>query len=302
MAERTLLHRNIENIDSTGARDFVEGREVYRIALSFKSVAQERFSIRLAKNGLRAFSPHKLIEKAVRNHKDKIAVAWSGGRCSTAMLHMALRVNPEIKVMFVNTGVEFPEIIRFVEKMSREWNLNLTVVKPEKTFWDIVKENGFPGIRTPGDSTTKRKSRDVPLCCKWLKEKPVKKFSLETGTEAFITGMRAAESRVRALVIRQKGAQFYFVKSQGVWKYHPLAFWRTKQVSDYIVENNIPLSPIYKKIDRSGCWPCTAFIGWRENLMSANPKLYEALNKMMTNEKMLDHFYRSKMAPCADRG
>lgn len=77
-----------------------------------------------------------------------------------------------------------------MEKLRREWNLNLTVVRPERTFWNIVRECGFPNTRTPGDSITKRKSRDVPPCCKWLKEKPVKKFSQETGTEAFITGVR----------------------------------------------------------------------------------------------------------------
>lgn len=84
--------------------DFVDGSEVYRTALSFKSEAQERFAIRLAKNGSRSFSPQDVIKMAVQNHRDKVAVAWSGGRCSTVVLHMALRVNPDIKVMFVDTG------------------------------------------------------------------------------------------------------------------------------------------------------------------------------------------------------
>jgi len=110
--------------------------------------------------------------------------------------------------------------------------------------------------------------------------------------------MRAAESWVRALVIREKGSQFYFVKSEGVWKYHPLSLWSTRSVSDYLVENNIPINPIYEKIDRNGCWPCTAFVGWQENLMRVNPKLYEFLNQMLSNKEKLEHFYRSRMSPC----
>jgi phosphoadenosine phosphosulfate reductase len=271
---------------------------VYRTALSFKTEAQEQFLIKLAKHGAIATHPLQIIRKAIKNHGERLAVAWSGGRCSTVMLHMALRIHPNIKVIFVNTGVEFPETVKYVEKISKEWNLNITVVKPERTFWNIVEEYGFPKPRTPGDAKKKKRSGDIPPCCRWLKKKPVKKYGEENGVEAFITGMRAGESRVRALVLRQKGAQFYFVKSEGVWKYHPLAFWSTREVSDYIVENEISINPIYEKIDRTGCWPCTAFMGWKENLIKANPRLYESLNRMLSDKKMLEHFYRSRMTPC----
>jgi len=274
---------------------FVDGAKVYRTALSFKTEAEEQFFIRLARYGVVAHNPMWVIRKAIKEHGENVAVAWSGGRCSTVTLHLALRVDPNIKVMFVDTGVEFPETIRYVEKISKEWGLNITIVKPERIFWDIVREHGFPSPRKPGDAKKRRRSGDIPPCCRWLKERPVKKFSKENGVEAFITGMRTGESRVRALVVRQKGAQFYFVKSQGVWKYHPLAFWSTKQVSDYIVENNIPMNPIYMKIDRCGCWPCTAFVGWRENLMRANPKLYEFLDQMLSNDQR--YFYRTRIVP-----
>jgi len=271
---------------------------MYRTSLSFKTEAQEQFLIRLARNG--AIAPHavQIIRKAIKNHGESLAVAWSGGRCSTVMLHMVLKVNPKIKVMFVNTGVEFPETVRFVEKTSKDWDLNLTIVKPERTFWDIVKEHGFPNPRKPGDAKKRKRSGDIPPCCWWLKKKPFKKFAEESGVEAIITGMRAGESWVRALVLREKGAQFYFVKSESIWKYHPLAFWSTRKVSDYVVENNITLNPLYEKIDRNGCWPCTAFVGWRENLMKVNPKLYDFMNQMLSNNEMLEHFYRSRMAPC----
>jgi phosphoadenosine phosphosulfate reductase len=277
---------------------FADSSKVYRTSLSFKTEAQEQFLIRFAINRTFISHPSEIIKKAIKNHGKKVAVAWSGGRCSTVTLHMALAIDPNIKVVFVNTGVEFPETIKYVERISKKWNLNIEVLKPEKTFWEIVKEHGFPSPRKPGDGEKRKKSGDIPPCCKWLKERPIKKFSVESGVEAFITGMRAGESRVRALILRQKGSQFYFVKSQSVWKYHPLAFWSTRQVSDYIVKNHIPINPIYDKMDRCGCWPCTAFVGWRENLQKVNPKLYEFLNKKITEERALKHFYSSRIMSC----
>lgn len=281
---------------------FADGAKIYRTALDFKTEGHEQFFIRLAKNGAVGHNPLNVIRTAIKTHKEKVTAAWSGGRCSTVMLYMALKINPDIKVMFINTGVEFPETINYVERIIKDWNLNIQVIKPERTFWDIVKEYGFPSPRKSGISNNKRKSGDIPPCCTWLKEKPIKKYCKLSGVEAFITGMRAGESKVRALVLRQKGEQFYYVKSQDVWKYHPLAFWSTRQVSDYIVKYDIPINLIYEKIDRCGCWPCTAFIGWRENLMKANPKLYEYLNKRLSAEGMLNHFYASRIGYCTQNG
>jgi phosphoadenosine phosphosulfate reductase len=281
----------------SGNAEFADQSKIYRTHLDFKTEAQEKCLIRLAKNGTAARSPTQLVKRAIRRHGDKLALAWSGGRCSTVMLHIARLVNPEIRVMFVNTGVEFPATVRYVQRMKTEWNLNLTVVRPEKTFWEIVDEHGFPNRRRSGDAFRKKKSSDIPHCCKWLKERPVAKFRIDQEIEAFITGMRASESRIRSLVLRQKGSQYYFVKSQHVWKYHPLAFWTTKQVSDYIVRNDIPINPIYEKIDRSGCWPCTAFVGWEENLTKVSPRLYEYMVKTLTERKELEHFYATRIAP-----
>jgi phosphoadenosine phosphosulfate reductase len=282
--------------------EFADPSKIYRTTLDFKTEAQERCLIRLAKNGTVARSPTQLVKRAIRSHGDKLAVAWSGGRCSTVMLHIARLVDPQIKVMFVNTGVEFPATVRYVQRMKAEWDLNLTIVRPEKTFWDIVDEHGFPNRRRSGNAIKKRRSGDIPPCCKWLKEKPVAKFRKVQGIEAFITGMRASESRIRSLVLRQKGSQFYFVNSQHVWKYHPLAFWSTKQVSDYIVRNGVPINPIYEKIDRSGCWPCTAFVGWEENLAKVSPKLHEYMVRTLSERKELEHFYATRIAqPCTAR-
>jgi len=58
-----------------------------------------------------------------------------------------LQVDPDIEVVFSNTHVEHKETYEFRDKLVKEWNLNYTELKPYKTFWECVKEYGYPDLR-----------------------------------------------------------------------------------------------------------------------------------------------------------
>lgn len=201
-------------------------------------------------------------------------VSWSGGRCSTVVLHMALQVKPDIKVLFNDTGVEFPETYEFIKRITKEWNVNLTVLKPSTTFWKIVEEYGFPMLR--GKYKADSKSKDGrPMCCTVLKEEPLRKARIK----CTITGIRVSEARMRMFVVAQKG-QYYKAKTLKRWQFHPIAFWTTEDLLRYIEENEIPVNKIYGMgHTRCGCWPCTGYITWQKSLAQSHPKLYRFLAK-----------------------
>lgn len=270
--------------------------------MKIKTEAQEFAQIRLAMRGAKKqtgiYGAQDLIRLALERH-DKIAVSWSGGRCSTVVLYMALQEDPKIRVFHTDHGVHYPETINYVRELTRKWNLNLAIYRPEKTFWQVVEEHGFPKARKPMDPKKGQAAVRKPACCRWLKDKPNAKFRKDEGIEAFLTGMRAAEARIRALSMWQKG-QFYFHKKLGAWKYNPIAFWRTRELADYVRVNEIPLNPLYKTRDRTGCWPCTAFMGWREQLMRTNLKFYNYLTRKIGEKGeqwALDHFYTTRIDP-----
>jgi len=56
-------------------------------------------------------------------------VAFSGGKDSTALLHMIKSVRPDILVGYGNTGVEFPECIKFSRQLAEDWRLNFHETK-----------------------------------------------------------------------------------------------------------------------------------------------------------------------------
>ena len=122
------------------------------------------------------FEAEDLIKQAINRHGDNIAVACSFGKDGIIVLHMVLKFNPNIKVLFNNTGVEFPETIEYKNKLVKEWNLNLIESKPIKSFWECVKNYGIPQIRGKGKNRT-------PKCCIYCKEKPSINLCKKYGTQ-----------------------------------------------------------------------------------------------------------------------
>lgn len=219
-----------------------------------------------------SMTPEEIIAEAL---KHKVYVAWSGGRCSTVALHFALQQDPDIPVVFNNTGVEYKETPKYVREIAEEWDLNFFELKPEANYWDLVKKYGFPQLR----GSSKKKRPRKPACCTYLKEAPANKFMKEHDMDGLITGLRVEENRPRALAIFQKGP-YYFAKRDGLWKFHPIALWPLEKLMKYAQDQDIRLNPLYEQgLPRVGCMPCTGFSTWREQLKMMNPHFYKWLNR-----------------------
>ena len=85
---------------------------------------------------------------------DKVAVACSFGKDSMVVLHLALRVDPKIKVFTVMTPFKFKETFEFKDRIVKEWKLN-------------IKE--YMSSATPDPELPKK---DPDLCCKIFKVEP----------------------------------------------------------------------------------------------------------------------------------
>ena len=73
--------------------------------------------------------------------EDGVYVAFSGGKDSTVLLHLVRQIYPNVKAVFSNTGLEYPEIRQFA--MSHD---NVDVVYPEIKFTDVLTQYGYPLI------------------------------------------------------------------------------------------------------------------------------------------------------------
>ena len=72
---------------------------------------------------------------------DGVYVSFSGGKDSTVLLDIARRLYPDIKAVFIDTGLEYPEIRQFVKQFD-----NVDWLKPRITFRQVIERYGYPFI------------------------------------------------------------------------------------------------------------------------------------------------------------
>jgi len=73
--------------------------------------------------------------------EDGVYVSFSGGKDSTVLSHLVDRTFPnnEIPRVFVNTGLEYPEIVQFVKQEPRA-----VILKPDMNFRQVIAKYGYP--------------------------------------------------------------------------------------------------------------------------------------------------------------
>lgn len=72
---------------------------------------------------------------------DHVAISFSGGKDSTVLLHIAREMYPDMKAVFVDTGLEYPEIREFVKTFD-----NVDWIKPKMNFRQVIEKYGYPFI------------------------------------------------------------------------------------------------------------------------------------------------------------
>ena len=81
---------------------------------------------------------------------DDVYVSFSGGKDSTVLKHIVDGMYDNIPSVFVNTGLEYPEIQTFVREIKAGkypcFNPDVEIVRPEMRFDEVVKEYGYPVV------------------------------------------------------------------------------------------------------------------------------------------------------------
>lgn len=75
------------------------------------------------------------------HYKGNVCVAFSGGKDSTVLLHLVRSMFPDVKAVFSNTGLEYPEIRQFATSFP-----NVDVVSPKMRFDQVISTYGYPII------------------------------------------------------------------------------------------------------------------------------------------------------------
>lgn len=212
---------------------------------------------------------------------DDVYVAFSGGKDSTVLKHIVDSMYDSIPAVFVNTGLEYPEIQKFVREVKAGkydcFNADVEILRPDMRFDEVVRKYGYPVVskrvagyvdtarRIPdsmrakwirGEEKTKFVTAgkwafliDAPFpvsakCCEVMKHKPVNQYARATGRKAMI-GTMASESPNREQSWLQNGCNAFSAK---VPTSQPLSFWTEQDILHYIKQYNVPYCPVYGEI------------------------------------------------------
>ena len=199
-----------------------------------------------------------LIEKNIQNNSievvlDKLTDLFPDEICFSTSFSMEDQVitdlvkkNP-IKIFTLDTG-------RLFEDTYNTWNLTRSKYKVNVKAYYPNQEELEPFIQEKGPDSFYTSVDNRKKCCEIRKVHPLKR-ALQ-GNKVWVTGLRAEHSPDRNDL-----QQLEWDESNQIIKYHPLLFWTTDQVRNYIKEKQIPYNILHDKGFVSiGCSPCTRAI------------------------------------------
>lgn len=209
-----------------------------------------------------------------------VYVSFSGGKDSTVLKHIVDSMYDDVPAVFVNTGLEYPEIQKFA--MSQK---NVVTVRPEMRFDEVITRYGYPVIskevaravrwarsdrekskefymkRFNGELLDSKGNKSMfniekwkflldsdfridSSCCDVMKKKPLKKYQKQTKRKPII-GTLANESRLRTHKWMMFGCNA-FECSDPTSK--PLSFWTEQDILHYIKKFDVSYCPVYGDI------------------------------------------------------
>lgn len=179
----------------------------------------------------------KLIQLSAPEDGSPIEVAYSGGKDSDVILQLVKESGVNYRAIYKNTTIDSKGTMKHVREMGAE------VVNPEKGFFQIIKESGYP-------------DRFRRMCCSRLKEYKI--------LDKCVMGVRKEESTKRAKIYKEPTAcRYYGSKKNHVEAIYPILDWTLQDVSDFLKDRNIRCADVYYDKDgnfhperRLGCMGC----------------------------------------------
>ena len=188
------------------------------------------------------------VESAIRILGDARAsggrweLALSGGKDSTAAALLLHQAGWPVAAMSVRDDGDFPGETEYVAALSRYCNLNLKILRAERSIWEMVGTGH--GVLT-GDLHS-RKSRVAVESFYSLCDAEKQNY------DGLIWGIRAGESRARRAHRRAHGV--FYERSDGKRVAQPIADWTTLDVFAYIHSQGWPVQPLYLCVDPGQDW------------------------------------------------
>jgi len=237
---------------------------------------QKRLSAAAAFRALRKLRSRPLAEKIDRARQiiadtletGPAAVAFSGGKDSVTLAHLARQLAPTIPLVWINTGLAEAQLVEFVRGFA---GADLVELKPETHPEQWWKETGRLPIGPKVSAAYYRKDNPElqihpTACCERHKAKPMAAYLKTSATAALLNGARGDESNRHRFKLATGEV---FRAAAGHILAYPLLTWTHTDSLAYVRQNvpNYPL--VYGQHEELGCRACAADLTRYPNQLAA---------------------------------
>lgn len=190
-------------------------------------------------------NPRAILKSALAAFEN-IAISFSGAE-DVALLDMASKLRPGIRVFTLDTGRLHPETYRFIEKVREHYSIQLDILSPDyRELESLVRAKGLFSFYQDGHQE----------CCGIRKVSPLRRYLAQM--DAWITGQRRDQSPSREDVAEMEMDGAFATPEHPLVKFNPLTNWSSAQVWDYIEAYDVPYNELHRQGFVSiGCEPCT---------------------------------------------
>ncbi|MEP5764667.1 MAG: phosphoadenosine phosphosulfate reductase family protein [Halieaceae bacterium] len=174
---------------------------------------------------LRDAEPDEIVRWALSLQKPTINTT-SFGRNAALMLHLVSQQDPEVPVVWVDTGYNLRDTYLVAEKLIRELKLDMRIYSPEVTS---ERRNAIMGgVPTIQDEALHEEfTRQVKL-------EPFARALEDLKPEVWLTGIRKEETEHR------QGLDIVSLDARGIIKVAPIFYWSEDQVEQYMEAHALP--------------------------------------------------------------
>jgi phosphoadenosine phosphosulfate reductase len=189
--------------------------------------------------------PQEVLAWAIEKFGRQLAICSSFQAEGCALIDMAWRIDPGIRVFTIDTGRQPEETYKLVDQIREKYGVRTETFMPDASVLHQM-------VTKHGNNLFYRDVNLRLLCCQVRKVLPLRRALMNY--DAWVTGLRrdqwATRSNIRKVEIDHDHG--------GVVKFAPLADWTEDEVWDYIRANDVPYNELYDKGYKSiGCAPCT---------------------------------------------
>ena len=304
--DSTVLHHLID--------EAIPGNKIPRVFMNTGIEYNDirRFVEELTENDFILFDRIEVIKKTIEKYgEENFYISFSGGKDSTVLHHLIDEAIPGNKIprVFMNTGIEYNDIRRFVEELT-ENDFRFVILNSKVNIPQMLKEKGYPfkskehscklSMFQKKGTETKSVSKYInekifgcpdvlkyqftddfnlkvsDRCCYELKKHPIQRYEKESGRNISILGLRMGEGGQRA---NHEGC-VVFDSNHELKKFKPLNPCSNEFIEWYIESRNIELCRLYYHpfdFKRTGCKGCPYAIDLQDQL--------EIMDKYFPNER-----------------